>query len=99
MKKSVVSVVLCLGFIAAGGWVFAAKTDAKSCQFSDVGKLKEHVGKHISYPAKGKAIKQACKKEMPDEFTKAERACVEKKIKNNVEYKSSADVLKALGVE
>jgi len=99
MKMSVAWAVLCLSFMAASGWAFAAKTAAKSCQFSDVAKLKSHVEKHISYPAKGKAIKQACKKEMPDEFSKAERACVEKKLKNNVEYKSSADVLKALGVE
>ena len=69
------------------------------CKFSDVAKLKDHVSTHIKYPAKGKDIKQACKKEIPDEFTKAERACAASKIKDGTEYKDAGEVLKALGVE
>ncbi len=79
---------------------FASAAFAKgACKFSDAAKLKEHVSNHITYPAKGKDIKMACKKEMPDEFTKAERACAESKIKDKTEYKNADEVLKALGVE
>ena len=98
MKIRIVVSLLCLGLAFASGNAFAAKA-GKSCQWSDVSKMKEHFEKHVTYPMKGKAIKQACKKEMPMEFTKAERACVDKKIKNNTDYKSSAEVFKAIGAE
>jgi hypothetical protein len=75
-----------------------ALADGNACKFSDVAKLKEHLEKHVSYPASGKAIKAACLKEMPDEFTPAERACSGKRLKDATEYKSAGDVEKALGV-
>ncbi len=65
----------------------------------DAAKLKEHLEKHVTYPAKGKDIKEACKKEMPDEFTAQERSCVDSKLKSDTEYKNAADVMKALGVK
>jgi hypothetical protein len=100
MKKILFTVSMCLGLALALGQVRADKpAKAQSCQWSDVAKLKEHLSKHVTYPAKGKAIKAACKKEMPDEFTKAERSCAEKKIVDATEYQSADDVLKALGVE
>ncbi|MCM2303654.1 MAG: hypothetical protein NDJ72_03065 [Elusimicrobia bacterium] len=95
--KTTIGAVLCLGLLAASGSAFA-KGD-KACVFSDTAKLKQHLEMHVTYPAKGKAIKEACKKEMPDEFAKPEKACINKKLKNNVEYKDSSEVMKALGVE
>jgi hypothetical protein len=64
-----------------------------------VEKLKEHLKTHVTYPASGKAVKETCKKEMPDEFTTDERACAEKKLADGTEYKSADEVLKALGVK
>lgn len=89
---------LCLGLLLSSGSAFAAKP-GKACAISDVAKLKEHFEKHVTYPAKGKAIKEACKKELPDEFPKSEKSCIAKKLKNNVEYKDAAEVLQAIGVE
>lgn len=95
MKRSVVAALLAVGLVLASAGAFADK----ACKFSDPAKLKEHIEKHITYPAKGKDIKEACKKEIPDEFTKAERACVAKKLKDGTEYKSADEVMKALGVQ
>jgi len=75
-----------------------AFADGGSCKYSDVAKLKDHLEKHISYPATGKAIKAACLKEAPDEFTPSERACCNKRLKDGTEYKSASEVEKALGV-
>ncbi len=97
--KTMIASALCLGLLLASGRAFAAKPSAKACAVSDVAKLKEHLEKHVTYPAKGKTIKEACKKEMPDEFPKSEKTCIAKKLKNSVEYKSADEVLKALGVE
>jgi Skp family chaperone for outer membrane proteins len=95
MKKTI-GTAMCLGLLLASASAFAK---GKACAFSDTAKLKEHLEKHVTYPAKGKDIKAACKKEMPNEFPKSEHACIEKKLKNNVEYKDSGEVMKALGVE
>ena len=43
-------------------------------------------------------LKAACKKELPEEFSKEEHACIEGKIKSGTEYKDAGEVLKALGV-
>ena len=75
-----------------------AFADGNSCKYSDVAKLKDHLEKHISYPATGKAIKAACLKEAPDEFTASERACCNQRLKDGTEYKSAAEVEKLLGV-
>jgi hypothetical protein len=85
----------CLGLCLASASVRADK----SCKFSDVNRLKDHVTKHITYPVKGKDLKEACKKEWPDEFTKADRACAEAKLKDATEYKSAAEVLQTLGAQ
>ncbi len=69
------------------------------CKFSDTAKFKDHVTNHIKYPAKGKDVKEACKKDIPDEFTKEEHACVEGKLKDDTEYKNAGEVLKAVGVK
>ncbi|HKD40154.1 MAG TPA: hypothetical protein VKB87_07685 [Myxococcaceae bacterium] len=96
MRKLVIS-VLAIGSLLVGSAANAAGNSA--CKFSDVAKLKEHLEKHVTYPAKGKDIKEACKKEMPDEFTAQERSCVDSKLKSDSEYKNAGDVMKALGVK
>jgi hypothetical protein len=85
-------------FLLASLMTGTAFADGSACKFSDVAKLKDHLEKHVTYPATGKAIKAACLKEMPDEFTATERACCGKHVKDAVEYKSAAEVEKALGV-
>jgi hypothetical protein len=75
----------------------AAMTPGK-CTFAKAD-VKKHASEHIKYPAKGSAIKQACKKEWPEEFSKEEWACIDASIKDGLEYKSANEVLKAIGAE
>jgi hypothetical protein len=92
--RNAISMLLFLAAIGIGSTALAKG----ACKFSDEAKLKDHVANHIKYPAKGKDIKAACQKELPDEFSKEERACIAGKIKSGTEYKDSGEVLKALGV-
>lgn len=71
---------------------------SKTCKWTDEAKLRDHMMTHVTYPATGKAIKETCKKEMPEEFTKAERKCFEAKLKNKKEYKSADEAMAALGM-
>ncbi|HEY5753418.1 MAG TPA: hypothetical protein VIT21_09735 [Chthoniobacterales bacterium] len=68
-------------------------------KWSDEATLKTHLNEHVTYPATGKAIKEACRKEIPDEFSKEERAYFDAKIQDDVTYNSSAEVLAALNVK
>lgn len=94
--KMIIGTALCLAVAVAGSAY--AKGD-KACEFKDAAKIQEHLQTHVTYPAKGKDIKEACKKEMPNEFAKSEKACITKRLKNNTEYKSAEEVMKALGVD
>jgi hypothetical protein len=94
MKKVLLSLFLCVAVVAA-----SRASLAGPCKFSDVNKLNDHLDKHITYPAKGKDIKAACVKEIPDEFSKAERGCVVKKLKDDKEYKDANEVREALGLK
>jgi hypothetical protein len=85
----VVSMLFTMPAFAEGG----------ACKFSNIDNLNKHLTAHVTYPVKGKDLKEACRKEMPDEFSKDERACIDSKIKDNAEYKTSKDVLAALGVK
>lgn len=85
--------------LAALATVNAFAKGDRACEFKDMAKLQEHLQTHVTYPAKGKDIKEACKKEMPNEFAKSEKACIVKKLKNNTEYKTAEDVMTALGVD
>jgi hypothetical protein len=69
------------------------------CTFSDVTRVKQHATEHIKYPAKGKDIKLACKKEWPDEFSKAEWACIDASVKDDKDYASGGELLAAFGVK
>ena len=95
--------MLFLVFVMGARGAFAGdkKTDMKpgKCTFANVERVKSHASEHIKYPAKGKDIKEVCKKEWPDEFTKEEWACIDASVKDDKEYKSAAEVLKAFGVE
>ncbi|HKA90548.1 MAG TPA: hypothetical protein VKE22_22955 [Haliangiales bacterium] len=94
------SIALVLGLVLAAAPAFAGeKMKPGKCTFSNVERVKAHAGEHVKYPAKGKAIKDTCKKEWPDEFTKDEWACIDASIKEDKEYKSSAELLDALGVK
>ena len=100
MKKLMVAGLVSLGLVLGSSGAFADKTEkaGKGCTFSDMNKVNEHLEKHVTYPMKGKDIKVLCQKEMPDEFTKTERACVTKKLKDDQEYKSADEVRQALGL-
>ena len=79
---------------------FAAdKMKPGKCTFANVERVKSHAAQHIKYPAKGKDVKVACKKEWPDEFSKEEWACIDASIADDKEYKSCAELLKAIGME
>jgi hypothetical protein len=93
MRLFIRSAALFVSLVSANAFA-----DGGACKLADTAKWKDHLEKHVSYPATGKQIKAACVKEMPDEFTTAERACCSKHVKDAVEYKSAADVEKALGI-
>lgn len=106
MKRILLCTVVGVGLAATatayagdtpGGKKAAAMAPGK-CTFakSDV---KKHATEHMKYPAKGSVIKQTCKKEWPDEFSKEEWACIDASIKDDQEYKSPSEVLKAIGAE
>ncbi len=103
MKRMLMSGLMALA-LAAVATAYADKpADKKAmapgkCTFANVAEVKKHASEHVKYPAKGAAIKQTCKKELPDEFTKEEWACIDASLKDDQEYKAPADVLKAVGV-
>jgi hypothetical protein len=51
---------------------------------------------HVKFPATGKVIKESCKTEMPDEFSKEQRAYLDSKLKDDTIYKNPAEVISAL---
>ena len=92
--KRFVKAVTVVGLITSGVSFAGA-----ACKYSDVEKLKTHLTTHVSYPATGKEVKAACKKEIPDEFPKAEVACFEAKIKDTAKFKTADEVIAAAGVK
>jgi hypothetical protein len=65
----------------------------------DTTALKEHLDSHVKFPATGKAIKESCKVEMPDEFAKEQRAYLDSKLKDDTTYQSPGEVLVALNLK
>lgn len=55
--------------------------------------------KHATYPTTGAKIKETCKKEIPKEFSDAERTCLEGKFADSTTYKSAGEVFAALNVK
>jgi hypothetical protein len=98
MRRFIQTLILCSLSTAAASALADAKQAGK-CHFADPGRVKQHATEHIKYPSKGKDLKQTCKKEWPDEFSKAEWACIDASIKDDREYTSGAEVLKAFGID
>jgi len=71
----------------------------KDFKWGDQTNLKEHLLKHVTFPATGKVIKETCKKELPDEFTKEQRAYLDAALKNDTTYNNAAEVMSALNLE
>jgi hypothetical protein len=71
----------------------------KDFKWGDQTNLQEHLLKHITFPAKGKEIKEACKNEFPDEFSKEQRAYLESMLEDETTYKSAAEVMSALNLK
>lgn len=102
MKLSRSLVVVVVSLVLAGlsfAPVYAYGKAGKGCPWKDEAKLRLHLKEHVAYPATGKQIKEACVREMPDEFTKEERACVGRTLSDKKTYQSDAEVLSALGVK
>ena len=81
---------------------YAAESEVatvKDFNWGDQANLKEHLLKHVSFLATGKVIKEACKKEFPDEFSKEQGAYVDAALKNDTTYNNSAEVMSALNLK
>ena len=72
---------------------------ADEFKWGDTTALKTHLNNHVTFPATGKDIKESCKGEMPDEFTKEQRAYFDAKIKDDTTYKSPEEVLSAMNLK
>ena len=71
----------------------------KDFKWGDQTNLKEHLLKHVTFPATGKAIKESCKKEFPDEFSKEQGAYLDAALKNDTTYNNAAEVMSALNLK
>jgi hypothetical protein len=71
----------------------------KDFKWGDQTNLKEHLLKHVTFPATGKVIKETCKNEFPDEFSKEQRAYLDVALKDDTTYNNSAEVMSALGLK
>ena len=72
---------------------------AAEFEWGDTTALKEHLDNHVKFPATGKAIKESCKVEMPDEFAKQQRAYLDSKLKDATTYQNPGEVLSALDLK
>ena len=109
MKLVYKATLVCMvcGLIASGSALAAetamgaakATTTTAMCAWSDEAKMKDHFMKHVTYPTTGAKIKETCKKEMPGEFTAAERTCFNGKIADKTTYKSAGEIFAALNVK
>jgi hypothetical protein len=68
-------------------------------EWGDTTALKEHLDSHVKFPATGKAIKESCKVEMPDEFTKQQGEYLDAKLKDDTTYQNPGEVLSALNLK
>ena len=72
---------------------------ADEFKWGDTTALKTHLNDHVKFPATGKEIKESCKQEMPDEFTKEQRSYFDAKIEDGKTYNSPAEVLSAMNLK
>lgn len=108
MKPVIKGALACMIYgLVASGSALAAETPKETtkaaatamCKWSDEAKMKEHFTKHVTYPMTGTQIKETCRKEMPNEFTAAERTCFNGKIADKTTYKSAGEIFAALNVK
>ena len=71
----------------------------KDFKWGDQTNLKEHLLKHVTFPATRKVIKETCKNEIPDEFSKEQRAYLEASLKDDAVYNNSEEVMSALNLK
>ena len=71
----------------------------KDFKWGDQTNLKDHLLKHVTFPATGKVIKETCKNEIPDEFSQEQRAYLSVALKDDTTYNNSAEVLSALNLK
>jgi hypothetical protein len=71
----------------------------KDFNWGDQTNLKEHLLKHVTFPATGKVIKESCKNEFPDEFSKEQGAYLDAALKNDTTYNNAAEVMSALNLK
>jgi hypothetical protein len=71
----------------------------KDFKWGDQTNLKEHLLKHVTFPATGKVIKETCQKEFPDEFSKEQGAYLDAALKNDTTYNNAAEVMSALNLK
>jgi len=86
--------VLCLSLASVGLEAQAGE----ECQLTDLSALNKHLEMHVTYPATGKEIKESCRKEMPDEFTDNERACLTSSLGDDQKFQNADAVRTALGL-
>ena len=65
----------------------------------DTAALKDISLSHVKFPATGKVIKESCKEELPDEFSKQQRSYLESKLTDDTTYNNPAEVLAALNLK
>jgi hypothetical protein len=81
---------------------YAAESEVatvKDFKWGDQTNLNEHLLKHVIFPATGKVIKETCKNEFPDEFSKEQRAYLDAALKDDATYNNSAEVMSALNLK
>jgi hypothetical protein len=71
---------------------------AAEFKWGDTAALTAHLENHVKFPATGKVIKESCKEEMPDEFSKKQRSYLDSKLKDGKIYKDVAEVLSDLNL-
>jgi len=91
--KIIVSLIAALFAIGFSG---LSVSYAAEFEWGDTTALREHLDSHVKFPATGKVIKESCKNEMPDEFSKQQRAYLGSNLKDDTTYNDSAEVLAAL---
>jgi hypothetical protein len=81
---------------------YAAEPEAATVQdfkWGDQTNLKEHLLKHVTFPTTGKIIKETCKNEIPDEFSKEQRNYLDGKLKDDATYNNPEEVMSALNLK
>ena len=71
----------------------------KDFKWGDQTNLKEHLLKHVTFPATGKVIKETRQNEFPNEFSQEQRAYLGVALKDDTTYNNSAEVISALNLK